>query len=75
MVVILGVIEREEYVWPSHVSRWWRDIVRMEEANWFNTELYRRVGNGVAKSFWEVVWSGEVAFRHKYPRLFALSNQ
>ena len=57
----------EEYVWPANVSRWWGDLVRLDESNWFNSKLTRKVGNGVNIKFWEVAWRGEVAFREKYP--------
>ncbi|RHN44588.1 hypothetical protein MtrunA17_Chr7g0221041 [Medicago truncatula] len=46
-----------------------------EDANWFNSEATRKVGNGNSSNFWEVAWRGEIPFRVKYPRLFALSNQ
>jgi len=71
----VGLVVEEEYVWPAHTSRWWRDLVGLDESNWFNSELSRKVGNGENTSFWDVAWRGEFAFRYKYPRLFSLSNQ
>jgi len=73
--VIGDLLVREDYVWPSYVSKWWRDLVRMDGSNWFNSEITRRVGNGRNTSFWEAEWRGDLAFRYKYPRLFSLSNQ
>jgi len=65
----------EEYVWPGHASRWWRDLVRLDDSNWLNSEIVRLVGNGENTIFWEVPWRGDRAFWDKYPRLFSLSNQ
>ena len=65
----------EEYVVPSFASKWWRDLVRLDGSNWFNSEITRRVRNGMFTSFWEMAWRGELSFRNKYPRLFSLSNQ
>ena len=70
-----GVLEGEDYRWPVYVSRWWRDLVTLDDSNWFNSKLSRKVGNGANTSFWDVVWRGNRAFRNKYPRLFSLSNQ
>jgi len=71
---VLGMVDGEDYVLSAFVSRWWGDIVRMDQSNWFNEELIRRVGNGASTSFWEVARKDEVAFQYKYPILFLLSN-
>lgn len=71
----VGLVVEEDYVWLVHTSRWWRDMVGLDESNWFNSELSRKVGNGANTKFWEVAWRGDFAFRHKYPRLLSLSNQ
>jgi hypothetical protein len=64
--------------WHRHTSRWWKDIMTIDDgdgANWFNTELVRKVHNGLDTYFWKTKWRGEVVFCNKYPRLFAISNQ
>lgn len=71
----VGVLEGEDYSWPAYVSPWWKDMVTLDNSNWFKSELARNVGNGANTSFWEVAWGGDLAFRIKYPRLFSLSNQ
>lgn len=71
----VGVLEGEGYRWPVYVSRWWRDLVTLDDSNWFNSEHSRKVGNGANTSFWDVTWRGNWVFRNKYPRLFSLSNQ
>ena len=53
-----GLLVEEGYVWPGYVSRWWRELVRLDGSNWFNSEITRRVGNGANTSFWEVHWRG-----------------
>lgn len=66
------ILEEGSVVLLNHASRWWRDVVLLDEgggANWFNSEVVRKVNDGVDTSFWNVVWRGNVAFRHKYPRL------
>jgi len=64
--------------WPRNASVWWKDVVRLEDfggQGWFNSELKRKVGNGVDTSFWMVNWCGGRSFALKYPRLFSISNQ
>lgn len=64
--------------WPRYVSKWWKDIVTIDErggASWFNVEVTRRVHNGQNTSFWNTKWRGEMILSFKYPRLFAISNQ
>jgi len=39
-----GLLVEEEYVWPAHVSRWWRELVRLDDSHWFNFEIIRKVG-------------------------------
>lgn len=41
----------EEHALPSFASKWWRDLVRLDGSNWFNTEITRRVRNGMNMSF------------------------
>lgn len=36
--------------WPSNASRWWKDLVTLEDSlgsNWFNREVGRKVENGL----------------------------
>jgi hypothetical protein len=58
----VGVLEVEDYTWPVHVLRWWRDLVSLDNSNWFISELDRKVGNGANMSFWDVAWRGNLAF-------------
>ena len=65
-------------IWPRHSSKWWKDIVNLEEEvgnNWFNSEVIRKVGNGGGTSFWKVPWREGTPFCLKYPRIFGISNQ
>lgn len=64
--------------WPRYISKWWKDIMTLDEGegpNWFNPELQRKVRGGLETSFWKTKWRGEVTFCNKYPRLYAISNQ
>ncbi|GKE21390.1 RNA-directed DNA polymerase, eukaryota, reverse transcriptase zinc-binding domain protein, partial [Tanacetum coccineum] len=36
--------------------------------------MHKKLGNGANTAFWEDVWRGDVAFKHKYPRLYALET-
>jgi len=64
--------------WYRHTSRWWKDIMTIDDGNgmnWVNTELARKFNNGLDTYFWKSKWRGEVVLCNKYPRLFAISNQ
>jgi hypothetical protein len=64
--------------WPRFVSRWWKDIVTLDDGGdqtCFNEEVTRKVHNGRNTSFWNIKRRGDMIFREKYPRLFAISNQ
>lgn len=64
-------------VWPRHSSTWWKDLVKLDivgDSNWFNSELVRKVGNGLTTTFWKALWRGGTPFWKKYPRLFSISN-
>ena len=45
--------------WPSIMSRWWRDLIFLEEGvgwggeRWFNGEIIRKLGIGNSTSFWK----------------------
>ena len=59
-------------------SYWWKEILKLGdfgELNWFNSEVGRRVGNGLSSSFWNDKWCGDRCFRTKYPRLYLISTQ
>jgi len=66
-------------VWPSHASRWWKNLMGVEEfqgVRWFNDELIRKVGDGVNTFFWKDPWVSNVPLMLAFPRLFSLtSNQ
>jgi hypothetical protein len=75
---ICGLLEVEEGNWPRYISKWWKDIMTLEDRegpSWFNEEVVRKVKNGLSTSFWNTKWRGEVPLCRKYPRLFAISNQ
>lgn len=72
------LLERESMVWPRHASSWWKDVINLGDfggIGWFNSEVERKVGNGLASSFWNDKWIGDRCFRLKYPRLYSISNQ
>lgn len=66
-----------EAVWPRYASSWWKDFIRLGDygcTNWFNSEVLRKVGNGLNSSFWNDSWRGDKCFRLKYPRLYSIVN-
>lgn len=71
-------LEGGNTVWPRHASSWWKELNKLGDfgdVGWFNSEVFRMVGDGMNTSFWNVRWRGERCFRLKYPRLFSISNQ
>ncbi|GKD31094.1 RNA-directed DNA polymerase, eukaryota, reverse transcriptase zinc-binding domain protein [Tanacetum coccineum] len=36
--------------------------------------MHKKLGNGANTAFWEDVWRGDVAFKHRFPRLYALKT-
>jgi len=63
---------------PRFASYWWKELVKLGdfgELNWFNSEVERKVGNGLTSSFWNDTWRGDRYFRIKYPRLYLISTQ
>ncbi|GKB08710.1 hypothetical protein Tco_0837022, partial [Tanacetum coccineum] len=36
--------------------------------------MHKKLGNGANTAFWEDVWRGDVAFKHRFPRLYALET-
>ena len=64
--------------WPRTSSLWWKEVVKLGDfggPNWFNSEVVRKVGNGLNSSFWNDRWRGDKCFRLKYPRLYSISNE
>ncbi|GJZ04783.1 RNA-directed DNA polymerase, eukaryota, reverse transcriptase zinc-binding domain protein [Tanacetum coccineum] len=60
----------------GHMSIW-RDIVQeMETLKAQGIDIYsfmkKKLGNGADTSFWDDVWQDNLAFKYKYPRLYAL---
>lgn len=72
------LVEGGGMVRPNRSSLWWKELVNIDNfggPNWFNSEVVRRVGNGLNSSFWNDTWKGGRCFRDKYPRLFLISMQ
>jgi len=64
--------------WPRFASRWWKDIVTLDDGggvSCYDDEVIKRVNNGQSTSFWNSKWRGDMSFRMKYPRLFSISIQ
>jgi hypothetical protein len=64
---------------PYFASRWWKDIVELEECvegrNWLVDSIDRKMGNGAYTRFWEDSWVGNARLCDSFPRLFSLSLQ
>jgi len=46
-------------MWPRLSSSWWKDLVKLDDfgvQNWFNSEIVKKVGNGMNTSFWNDKW-------------------
>ena len=60
-------------------SLWWRDFVGAcgEEIydQWFDKNVYRRVGDGRLIQFWKQPWVGNYRLEDKYGRVFMNLNQ
>ena len=75
---VLRLLEGGDLVWSWHASTWWKEVVKLGDYgtnNWFNLAVDRKVGNGLATSFWNDRWRGDKSFRDKYPRLYSVSIQ
>ncbi|KEH33332.1 transmembrane protein, putative [Medicago truncatula] len=58
---IINIAYGSSDTWPRWESKWWLDLVRLEEGEehpWFNAVVARLVGNGMDTSFWKVAWQG-----------------
>jgi len=63
---------------PRHASIWWKELIKLGDfggTSWFNSEVDRRVGNGLTTSFWNDKWREDRCFRLKYPRRYSISTQ
>lgn len=72
------VLSHTDNLWPVCTSRWWLDVVSLEEvvgSNWFNSEMKRKVGSGENTRFWLDHWVGEALLCLTYPRHFSISSQ
>jgi len=72
---VARLVEDVEGEWPRYTSLWWNEIVKLEELGrhgWFNSEVTRRVGNGLNTSFWNAKWRGDRSFSSKNPSLINL---
>ena len=62
------------------VSLWWREVGRIRDGDrdigggWFGDSVSRRVGDGVATSFWSHRWIGGSPLCARFPRLFDLAE-
>jgi len=75
---IRNLVEVGEVIWPSLASRWWKDLMSLEEvvgSNWFNEEVSRKVGNDLHTSFWKDIWVGSSSLYALFPRFFSISIQ
>ena len=53
----------------------WKEVAKLGDygcPNWFNSEVVRKVGNGLKSSFWNDRWRGDKCFRLKYLRLYLI---
>ncbi|GJY59947.1 RNA-directed DNA polymerase, eukaryota, reverse transcriptase zinc-binding domain protein [Tanacetum coccineum] len=62
----------------GHVSIWREIVQEMEVFKKQGTDIYsfihKKLGNGSNTIFWEDVWRENVAFKYRYPRLYALES-
>jgi len=75
---IRNLVEVGEVIWPSLASRWWKDLMSLEEvvgSNWFNEEVSRKVGNDLHTSFWKDIWVGSSSLYALFLRFFSISTQ
>lgn len=70
-------IHLEGEVWPSLASRWWKDVMSLEEegrVRWFNREVVRKVGVGMGNLFGKDAWVSSVPLMVTFRRLFSIAN-
>ncbi|MCH94974.1 LINE-1 reverse transcriptase like, partial [Trifolium medium] len=61
---------------PRLASKWWSGICNLDkDTNWFSEAVEKRVGDGILTYFWNDVWMGNQALRHRFPRIYGISNQ
>ncbi|MCI03681.1 RNA-directed DNA polymerase (Reverse transcriptase), partial [Trifolium medium] len=57
---------------PRLASKWWSGICNLDkDTNWFSEAVEKRVGDGILTYFWNDVWMGNQALRHRFPRIYA----
>lgn len=63
-------------VWPSYSSRWWKDLMGLEDQGvwWFRNELVRKVGVSSNTFFWKDPWVSNVPLMEAFPCLYSLDN-
>jgi hypothetical protein len=74
----VGKVEIHEDCKPWFASLWWRDISSIGlnlDINWFSSNAYRKLGNGMQTRFWWDIWNGGIPLKDRFPRLFSISNQ
>ena len=52
-----GLLEGSDSPWPRHSSLSWKELVKIGDfgvRGWFNSQVSRKVGNGLNTSFWNV---------------------
>jgi len=63
------MVEWEQEGWPTILSRWWKDVMSVEEEGgirWFDREVMRKVGNGMATLFWKDDWLANVPLSSRF---------
>nr|GEW85681.1 RNA-directed DNA polymerase, eukaryota, reverse transcriptase zinc-binding domain protein [Tanacetum cinerariifolium] len=48
--------------------------VRLKQGSDICTFIHKKLGNGANTSLWEDVWRGNVVFKYRFPRLYALES-
>jgi hypothetical protein len=72
----VGVGDIGELQLARTASSWWRDICLLDKnTNWFAEALEKRVRDGALTSFWRDCWIGITPLKHRFPRIFSISNQ
>nr|GEW46955.1 RNA-directed DNA polymerase, eukaryota, reverse transcriptase zinc-binding domain protein [Tanacetum cinerariifolium] len=62
----------------GHISVWRNIITDISNLRMKGIDLLcfinKKAGNGIKTSFWEEKWRGDMSFKEKYPRVFALES-
>jgi len=58
---------------------WWKDLRRVcrkgERGNWFDDNIYWKVGTKSRILFWDDMWLRDMCLRDRYHKVFSSSNQ